>query len=231
MSGRRLAACFGAAFILSLLLYLPLQSVLPRLSLPAALTATAVEGSLWSGRLRAARWRGIELGELRAGLSPLPLLAGRRQLWLRSPGAALTLHAGRIRGIDGASGVLPLPAPAGLGLRASLEDAALLFDADGCRHAGGRVRVELALPGDALPPMILAGTPACEGHAATLLLQPEAAGPLRLDVRLDIDGEGGWRIQSLAASDDPGLRLALRAAGFQEAPGGLSRVDAGRLGG
>lgn len=231
MSGRRLAACFGLAFIVSLLLLLPLQVVLPRLAPPAALSATAVEGSLWSGRLRAARWRGVELGGLRAGLSPLPLLAGRRQLWLRSTGAALTLHAGRIRGIDDANGVLPLPAPAGLGLRASLEDTALLFAAGACHRAGGRVRIELTLPGDARPPLVLAGTPACEGRTATLLLQPEASAPLRLDVRMDIDGEGGWRVQSLADSDDPGLRLALRAAGFQDAPGGLSRVDTGRPGG
>src|SRR5690606_14717813 len=175
MSGGRLAAWFAGAFAIGLLLFAPMQLVLPRLALPPALSATAIEGNLWRGHLRQAHWRGAALGELPLGLSPLPLLVGRQRLWLTGPHAALTVNAGRIRGVDGANGVLPLPAPAGLALRASLEEATLLFDDGGCREAGGRVRVELALPGDTLPPLILAGTPACEGREGTLALAPEQA--------------------------------------------------------
>lgn len=229
MSGARLLACFGLACALAALALAPLQLVLPRLSLPPGLSATAVEGSLWNGHLRQARWHGTEIGDLRLGLAPLPLLAGRTRLWLRAPGAALALHAGRIRGVSGARGVLPLPAPPGLSLRAAMEEADLLFDDAGCRTASGRVRVELALDGDALPPMVLAGSPACEGQGGRLALRPEqAGGALWLEAVLDIDREGRWRLQTTSRTDDPTLRAALLAAGFQDAPGGLSRVDAGR---
>lgn len=230
MSGARLSLWFAGALALALLLFMPLQLVLPSLSLPPALSATAIEGNLWHGRLRQAQWRGTALGDLRLGLSPLPLLAGRKRLWLQAPDAALALHLGRMRGVGDASGVLPLPAPAGLALRASLDDARLLFDDEGCREAGGRVRVEFVLPGDVLPPLILAGTPVCEGREGRLALASEqTAGPLLVEIAAGIDGEGGYRLQTLARSDDPALRAVLLAAGFQEAPGGFSRVDTGRI--
>lgn len=230
MSGRRLALWFTGAFALALLLCLPLQLVLPRLSLPPGLSATGVEGSLWRGRLRQARWRGAELGELQLGLSPLPLLAGRQQLWLRGPHLHLALQGGRMRGIDKAQGVLPLPSPPGLALRASLEDARMRFDADGCRDAGGRVRIEATLPGDALPPLLLSGTPACDGRSGRIALLPEASGgPLVLEATLSIEADGRYALQTLARSDDPAIRSALLAAGFQDAGGGLSRADAGHI--
>lgn len=232
MSGRHLAWWFAGGFALALLLCLPLQLVLPRLSPPPGLSATGISGSLWSGRLRNAEWNGAALGDLRLGLSPLPLLTGRRELWLRSGQAGLSLSSGRLRGIDDADGVLQLPPLSGLPLRGSLEDARMLFDAEGCRSAGGRVRIELTLPGDALPPILLAGAPACEGRSGKLALLPEeAGGPLPLEATLTVEADGAYSLQTLARSDDPAIRTALLAAGFQEAPGGLSRVDAGRLGG
>ncbi|GGK09802.1 type II secretion system protein N [Luteimonas terricola] len=231
MSGRRLACWFAGSFVLALLLSAPLQLVLPRLSLPAGLSATGVEGSLWRGALRQAQWQGAELGDLRLGLSPLPLLAGRQRLRLRSPHAALALQRGRVRGIDHAHGVLTLPPLSGLALRASLDDARMLFDDDGCRAAGGRVRLEVALPGDALPPLLLAGTPSCEGRSGTLaLVSEDTGGPLLLEATLGIDADSSYTLQTLARSDDPAIRAVLLTSGFQDAPGGLSRVDAGRLG-
>lgn len=231
MSGRRLAWWFAGGFALALLLFLPLQLVLPRLSPPPGLSATAISGSLWRGRLRSAEWNGVALGDLRLGLSPLSLFTGRRELWLRSAHARLSLSSGRLRGIDDAEGVLQLPPLAGLALRASLEDAGMLFDAEGCRSAGGRVRLELGLPGNALAPVILSGTPACEGRSGRLVLLPEQpGGPLLPEATLTVEADGGYRLQSLVRSDDPAIRLALLAAGFQDAPGGLGRVDSGRLG-
>lgn len=231
MSGRRLAAWFAGGFALSLLLAVPLQLALPHLPPPPGLAAAAVEGSLWRGRLRDARWHGAALGDLRLGLSPLPLLSGRQMLRLRAGEARLSLSDGRLRGIDDAHGVLALPSLQGLRLRAWLEDARMLFDARGCRDAGGRVRIELALPGDAVAPVVLAGTPACDGRRGTLVLLPEdTSGPLLPEATLTIGADGRYRVQSLVRSDDPGLRAVLLAAGFQEVPGGLGRVDAGRLG-
>ncbi len=231
MSGRRLALWFSAALALGLLAFAPLQLLLPRLSLPPALSATRVEGHLWHGRLRQAQWRSTPLGDIRLGLSPLPLLSGRARLWLRGPDASLVLHAGRLRGIARANGVVPLPAPPGLSLRASLEDADLVFDEDGCRQAGGRVRIELTLPNDVMPPMLLAGAPACEGGQGVIALVAEQAGGApQVETRLEIDRDGGYRLQTFARGDDPAMRMVLLTAGFQQAPGGLSRVDAGHLG-
>ena len=230
MSARRLALWFGGAFVLAAILFLPLQLVLPHLPLPPGLAAAGIDGSLWRGQLRGLSWRGAALGDVRAGLVPLPLLTGRQRVRLAGDQARLALETGRLRGIDGANGVLPLPALHGLGLRASLEDARLLFDGDGCREAGGRVRIEVALPGDALPPLLLGGSPACQGRTGTLVLATEdPAAPLGLEASLAIEADGGYSLQTLARSDDPAVRAVLLAAGFQDAPGGLSRVDAGRL--
>lgn len=230
MSGRRLGLWFAGGFALALVALLPLQLLLPKLS-PPGLSATAISGSLWRGDLRNAEWNGARLGDVRLGLSPLPLLSGRRELWLRSAQASLSLSSGRLRGIDDAHGVLPLPPVQGLSMRASLEGARLLFDAEGCHGAGGRVRIELSLADDALAPVILSGTPACEGRSGRLVLLPEQpGGPLLPEATLTVEADGGYRLQSLVRSDDPAIRLALLAAGFQDAPGGLSRVDSGRLG-
>ena len=83
----------------------------------------------------------------------------------------------------------------------------------------------------ALPALALSGRPACDGERARLALAPSQAGPGAPDLTasLEIDRGGAWRIEALARSDDAGLRLALAAAGFQEAPGGLSFVASGRL--
>lgn len=231
MSGTRLACWFAAAFMLSLLLCPPLQLALRGLSPPPGLSATTIGGHLWRGHLRNAQWKGVALGDLQLGLAPLPLLTGHHTLWLRSPQAALSLSSGRLRGIDDANGVVPLPSRSGLTLRASLDDARMLFDEEGCRSAGGRIRIELALPGEVLPPMLLAGTPACEGRSGTLVLLPEqGGGPLLLDATLTVEADGAYRLQALARSDDPAIHSILLGAGFQDAPGGLSRVDTGRLG-
>jgi general secretion pathway protein N len=230
VSGRRLAMWFAGAFALALVALMPLQLVLPRTSWPPGLAASEVGGSLWRGTLRQAHWRGAALGDLRLGLSPLPLLTGRQQLWVRAPHARLAVSAGRLRGISGGNGVLPLPPVSGLALRASLEEARMLFDETGCREAGGRVRIEVALPGDTLPPLVLAGTPACDGRSGRLVLAPEdPTGSLQVEATLSIEADGGYRLQSLARSDDPALRAALMLHGFQEAAGSLSRVLEGRL--
>lgn len=230
MSWRRGLAWAGVAFLLAVLVLVPLQLVLPRIGLAAGLGAVEAAGSLWNGRLRAAHWRGQDLGDIRVGLAPLPLLAGRQQLRLRSASARVVLSHGRVVGLAAGDGVVPLPPLAGVGLRALLEDTRLLFDAVGCREAGGRVRVELTLPLDVLPPMVLTGTPACEGGGGRLVLRPEdASAPLALEATLDIESDGRYRLQALARGDHPALRAALAAAGFQAAAGGMSRVSDGHL--
>lgn len=231
MSGRRLALCFAAAFLAALLLFVPLQLLLPGLSLPHRLGATEVSGTPWRGHLHQARWDDVALGDVRVGLAPLPLLAGRNELRLHGAQFSLALSGGRLRGVANANGTLPLPTLQGLALRASLADARMLFDAGACREAGGRVRIELTLPGDARPPLLLAGTPACEGRVGVLTLVPEdAAAPVRVEATLSVEADGRYLLQARARSDDPAVAVLLAAHGFQDAPGGMSRVVEGRLG-
>lgn len=231
MSGRRLALCFAVAFAAGLLIAAPLQLFVANVSLPDGLSASRVEGSLWSGHLRRARWQGAALGDVRVALSPLPLFSGRQVLRVETGEATLSLHAGRVRGVSRADGLLPLPAIPGLALRASLEDARMLFGDAGCREAGGRVRVEVAPPGDTIAPLLLAGTPACDGAVGRLALVPEdATHPLWLEATFTVEADGRRSLSALARSDDSALRAALLAQGFQDAPGGLSGVfDAAAL--
>lgn len=233
MSTRALALWFGGALLLAMLLLTPLRLVIDPLGAPRGLSATEVAGSAWSGRLRGAHWRGQALGDVGLRLRPLPLLAGVRRLRLQNSAAGIDVLGGRLRGIAGGDGVIPLdglPALAGLPLRLSLQDATLVFDGEGCREAGGQVRVELALPAPSLPPLILAGSPACDGGVARLALTAEDPGhPLAFEADVGVEADGRYRVHALARTDDPAARLALLAAGFQDGPGGLARVDDGSL--
>lgn len=225
MSRRRTALWFCAAVVAGLLATAPLQLVVAQLSLPDGLAASRVEGSLWRGRLHQAQWRGVAFGDVRMGLMPLPLLAGRQVVRVDTGQASFLLHAGRVRGVSRVDGILPLPGIEGLSLRALARDARLLFDEGGCRAAGGEVRVDAALPGDAYAPLLLAGAPACDGHVGRVALVPEdATHPLWLEATLTVEADGRSSLSVLARSDEPALRAALLAQGFQDAPGGLSRV-------
>lgn len=225
MSGLRTALCFAGAFVAGLLIAAPLQLVIADAPLPGGLSASRVEGSPWRGRLHHVEWQGVALGEVRAALLPLPLLAGHKVLRLETGEATLSLHGGRVRGVSRVDGLVPLPSIQGLSSRVLAQDARLLFDEDGCREAGGRVRVEVALPGNAYAPLLLAGTPACDGRAGRVVLTPEdAAHPLWLEATFSAEADGHHTLSAIARSDDPVLRAALLAQGFQDAPGGLSRV-------
>ena len=52
----------------------------------------------------------------------------------------------------------------------------------------------------------------------------DATAPLWLEATLTVEADGRRSLQASARTDDPGLRAALIAQGFQDAPGGLSRV-------
>lgn len=233
MSARALAAWFAVALLLSMLLFAPLRLLVAQVGAPPGLSATEVAGNVWAGRLRGAHWRGQALGDVDVGLRPLALLAGVRRWRLQNGAVRIDVLAGRVRGIADGDGLIPLddiPALAGLPLRLSLQDATLAFDDDGCHEAGGRVRVELALPAPSLPPLVLSGTPACDGAVARLALAPEdPAHLLAVEAQVEVEGNGRYRVHALARTQDPAARLALLAAGFQDGPAGLARVDDGSL--
>lgn len=241
MSRRGLLLCFAVAFVAAMPLLLPLRLVSGRLGVAGgSLAADEIAGSVWSGRLRGLRWHQRPLGDVSLRLQPLPLLAGVRRLRVESDATSsgarsLAILQGRVRGVEDGNGEFVLAGFPGLPdatARISLRGAALTFSDDRCRGAEGEVRVELQLPAAAsAQPVALAGRLACAGQLGRLVLAPEAsaAQPLALEATLEIEADGRYRLQSLARSDDPGTRLALQLAGFQDSPAGMSRVDAGSL--
>ncbi|MCW1384033.1 type II secretion system protein N [Novosphingobium sp. KCTC 2891] len=217
-------------FLAALVVLLPLRLVLGGVP---GLSASAAEGTIWSGRVRDAAIGPFVLGTVDAGLSPLPLLVGRREVWLRRGGAD-PLH-GRISGaggevrlssVDGtvapggAFGGLPVEAINFAGFGAALADGR-------CLSAEGSVTATLpplgALGGG---PILLSGRARCDG-AALLLPLRGSGGMERLDLR--IHANGGWRAEFVLADPPMEAVPALVAMGFVARPGGLGLRTSGRL--
>lgn len=202
----------------------------------AGLTARGVTGSIWSGRIVDAVWRGADLGSVDAGLNPLALLGGdvrvdvRRDDQLRGPLTGGLMLAGD-QGVADVSGALSLGASlAGVPLDTlRLTGVTVRFDGDGrCVAAGGQAQLTLALP---VPGLDLAnglsGPLACRDGRAEATLASQS-GMERL--RLGIDGKGRWRAQlGVASGSDPALAGLLRAAGFVDDGDQLMLVRAGQL--
>jgi len=232
MSRRALAALFIGALLPLLVATLPLRLAVAGDAL-AGLGVNAIEatGSIWSGRLRAATWRGHPQGDVAVSLRPLSLLAGVRRLRLSTPALSLDLLRGRRSGFEHASGRLELPlgAPLAGTLALSLDDARLVFGDGICRQAGGRIEAEFTAEG--LPgPLRLAGSPACDdGRGRILLSTQPGPGALPVEAGITIDAQGRYQVRSLVRTTDDAFAQALGNAGFQPTPEGMARVQRGRL--
>ncbi len=173
MSGRGLALAFGLALLLLAVLLLPL-----RLVLGEGLAASGVSGRVWDGRLVAAQWQGLELGDLAVALKPLSVFGA----------PALAVQGPQLRGLIRADGVEALTGrigTAGLGT-VRLDTVTLHFEEGTCRDASGRVAAVVA--GEAL-----AGALSCAGDAAQ-------AGMVRADgvtvATLRLGADGGVQVQA-----------------------------------
>lgn len=197
--------------------FLPLAWVTDR-HVPG-LEADSVSGSIWNGRLRNARYAGLAVGDVAAGLSASALLRGRAELGFTRLDERLEgrLGVGRgLRRVSGLDGTLTLPLAGEpvvpLALRLGFRDARLETDARGrCRAAGGQVEarlVGLPVPGTLAP---LAGTPVCEGDALLLPLAAAGGSP-GLDLRVAPDG--AWSADLAVRAGDPLAVALLGAAGF-----------------
>lgn len=234
MNPRRHLMRFCAIFGLATLLLLPLRLVFAGLDMADRdLVASELAGSLWSGQLRHAQWRGQPLGTLGIRLQPLALLTGVRRFEVAGTGFSMDLLQGRLRGVSDANGEVAidhLETWPGIGLQVSLREASLLFAEGRCRHAGGSVRVIVRLAADPESGFPLDGNLTCAQDTGRLVLRGASTTlPLTLEAVLEIESDGRYRLQSLARSDAPSTRLALLASGFQQGPTGLSRVDSGVL--
>lgn len=196
------------------------------------LTATAIQGSVWNGRLANARWRGVELGDLEIGLDPRALLAGKLRLDFVRGERQLTGRLGTGGGLHVAERLtgavrVPLRSAWATDLDVALDGASIgIDDAGNCRTAGGSVMTRLnGIPGIGTSPA-LQGTARCDDGALMLPLA-SADGRIGLDVHLWADRR--YRADIKVATNSLVTRLALIAAGFSAGPNGASRSVEGRL--
>jgi general secretion pathway protein N len=227
--GRRLYLL--VAFLLLLAAMLPLRVALDQLGFDErGLSARAVTGSLWSGRLTEARARGVALGDLDAGLALLPLLIGEARVDLR--GAAwrgTAIQSSDRAGVVGLTGrlgpeIVPPSLPIG-----SLEftDVAAHFRDGVCAKAAGSIRVEPRADAAALAHLgPLHGNLRCDGEA---LLAPLVSGTSRERVDLRLFGDGRYRLSLIVQAADPATAAALSAAGFIATAEGLTLTSEGAL--
>lgn len=202
----------------------------------AGLSARAVTGSIWSGQLVDARWRGARLGTLGSGLAPLALLGGEARLNIARDDVLLGQLKGAlvltgVRGVADMNGTVSLGASlAGVPLDAlRLAGVTARFDDAGrCVQAAGQVQMSIALP---VPGLDLAnglsGPIACRAGRAEAALASQS-GAERLI--LSFDDAGAYRARlSVKAGGDAAVEGLLRAAGFLPAGGDLVLLHEGRL--
>lgn len=205
------------------------------------LEAESVSGSIWRGRIRGARYEGIPIGDVDAGLAFGPLLRGEAEIgWSRMErqrGDRLSGRASLSRGdqrLSGVTGTVALPMRVGgAAVVVGLDDVTVVTDRRGrCRMVAGRVSATvegLPLIG-ALPP--LSGVPACDGEAFHAPLGA-GDGSVGLDLRL-WPARGGmrgrWQADLSIRRQSPLIMGLLELAGFQRTADGVSISLAGVAG-
>ncbi len=220
----RPVALFGGLVVLALVVFLPMRLVLGLVGLgESGLSARAVTGSIWFGRLVEARIGDLALGDIRASLSPFQLLVGRARLGLSCPaqgdrpGLSGAITTSRYsRGIDDMTGSIPTgrvfaPLPVN---RIDLEGVSARFDSGACAVAQGRIKAQLSgsIAAIALP-QAMSGTLKCEGGALVVPLVSQAGTE---SVTLYIRGNGRYRATLDIQSSDPATGQKLGLVGFQQ---------------
>ena len=195
------------------------------------ITARTARGSVWSGTLAETRYGGIALGDLDAGIDPLPLFAGRLRIGFEqgeSMRGAISLARGSIS-TDDVTARLPLGSTfAPLPLAAlELDDVNARFRDGACAAAEGRVRavvdrgaLGLDLPGG------LSGNARCDGDA---LLLPLASRSAMEAVSLRLSADHRWRAELMVRPGDASARDRLLAAGFTRRGAGYGLSVQGAL--
>lgn len=218
----RPTALFGAMFVIALIVLMPMRFALGVIGLGNyGLTARDVTGPVWSARINEAHVGDVDLGDLRAGLSPLSLLLGRARLGITGIGPAepdrlhgaveVSRHSFGIASmtaavpVGGALGGLPVS-------RLDLNDVSVRFDNGSCSEAQGRVKAMLSggIPGLALS-QGMTGAARCDGGALLLPLVSQAGTE---SVNLKVKADGRYRGELIVQTTDPALGAGLTLAGF-----------------
>ncbi|MET0180327.1 MAG: type II secretion system protein N [Novosphingobium sp.] len=228
-----LAGVFAAALIAAL----PLRVALCWSGADArGLSAREVGGTVWDGWIGQLRLGALPLGDVEAGLRPLPLLIGRREFALERIGPATTPEFSAIasggsgwlalREVEGqvalgdGLGDLPASAIGFRGFRMALDDGR-------CREAGGQVSLILASISQLMPGGIaLSGTARCDKGA----LYVPMTGPTGMEkLFLRLQGDGRWRADLVLRGLPVEVSAPLLDLGFAARPGGIGMSASGSL--
>ncbi len=217
--------------LIALIALLPLSVALPlALPLDAGVTARRATGTIWAGRLHAARVAGFAVGDTDVALRLGALFLGEAQAVFRSPALSGAVHAASgVRGASNLVGAIDLAgrfAPLPLA-RIEFDGVTAAFRNGRCVRAEGRVRAQVAgeFGGVALPGG-LGGTIRCDGAAIVLPLVGQS-GLERLTLRMTESGK--WRGEIAIRSSDPATAARLLGMGFTAGSGGATLRLLGQL--
>jgi general secretion pathway protein N len=228
------ALFFATAFLCCALALLPLRFALDLFGFQqSGITARAVDGAIWQGVLREARFGRIAAGDLSARLRLLPLLLGQSRIDFetlsRSTPLRGSLSVSREGfGVHDLTGTLPLAGTLpGLALGAlEANDFSVAFANGACGSATGLVsatiRASAAMPFAGR----MAGTARCDRGALLLPLAGQS-GVERLNLRVYPDG--AYRAELIIRGGDATLAQPFAAAGFTQSEEGYVRRFDGRF--
>lgn len=234
---RRAWLALAALFVLALVALFPLRLALDWAGAgKGAVSAQAVEGTIWSGRIGELNAGPLPLGTVDAGLNPLALLLGRAEVWLRRPDAAGEPFAATASGIGGnlslrhVNGTVPLGGAAGaLPVDAiGFGDFAMTMKDGKCVAADGTVTLKLAPVSALLPADIaLSGKASCRDGALTVPMQ----GPAGMEkLLLKVAGDGKWTADLVLTGLPVEVSGPLLDMGFSpRANGGVGLRSGGEL--
>jgi hypothetical protein len=182
------------------------------------LTATAITGTVWNGRLAGASFRGVPLGSFNAGLDGAALLGGRLRLDIVRDGTqALSARLGSdgtIHLVEALNGPLSLelPFPFNPVLQAEFRNAGFRIDSAGtCLAAAGDVSARLTnIPGLGTTPPLKGGFACDEGG----FFLPLASRDARLRIAIHVWADRRYRADLSITAQSLPVQLALAAAGF-----------------
>lgn len=214
---------FAAALVAALLLFLPLRAALGLAD--TGISARAVQGSVWGGRLVRASMGGQPLGDLNARLSPQHLFLGQARVRVDGAlqGAIVTSFSGQ--GADIETMNLAVSRSFGPVRLTSLNilQAHVRFRGGDCAEAAGRIMAQVD---GALGARLLSGDLKCSGKALAVELLSQSAME-RLTLRFPNAGRYEAMLSIRAADTDQATRLA--ATGFRETATGHILKFSGRF--
>lgn len=234
------AVLFALALAVALVLLTPLRAATGWLGLDrAGLSAERVSGVVWSGRLESAGFRGVPLGQAAVRLDPFGLLTGVQRLRVEArdgmaTGSAVLVRSGGQVGVTEAAGTAPLALTlAGRPIRGAVtvRDLAVTFEGGRCVRASGQVSADLLQRNGALVGQaggLLTGRAACSGGALVVPLRGASASA-NVELRLRIEADGRYRMDTRIVTGDPALSAGLALAGFVADGDARGRTDEGRL--